>query len=518
VDAAEPDQAPGDIAFAAKSTGILFAGRIFLWAMRFGIAIFLARVLGVHGYGAYNLALGVATVASLVPPLGLDAAVVRYTAIFAARRDWPAVNANLRFMIGLPGAVSLLVAGGLFILAEPISEAVLHDRHLAPLVIVSAAMVPTMVLTAQLVGALRGLKRMSHAVMAELVGQPLVRLVALLAFLALGMGVVGALLAWTVASWVTTVLLAGFLIRVFPRVQVGDVTGWRAWELLRYSGPLFISNLVIKSGFQLQTLLLGALSTVSQAGIFAVAGNVNLIGSLFHSSLVAAAMPIFAQLQDREDPRALERLYQTTSKWSFTLNLPVFLMIVVFPQGLLAMFGPDFKSGAVPLAILAAANLVNAATGMSGVVLDMTGHTGLKVVNVTIAVAAGIALNVALVPALGLIGAALALLTVTTLANILPLTEVMLMIRVSPYSAAFLKPIMAGGLALVVGLGTRLLLGGDGEVATAMIGIAVLFATYVAMLLILGIDEDDRLVWRTARRRLTRAGRGSAATPPEESP
>ncbi len=260
---------------------------------------------------------------------------------------------------------------------------------------------------------------------------------------------------------------------------------------------MFLSNVVTKSGHQLQTLLLGALSTVDAVGVFVVATNVNLIGSLFHSSLVSASMPLFAAAQDRGDRPALEKLYQVTSKWSLSLNLPIFLVVAAFPQALLAMFGPEFRVGAVPLMILAAANLLNAGTGMSGAVLDMTGYTRFKLLNAAVSVALGIALNVILVPSLGLVGAAIAALMVTAGTNILPLVEVLFLVRASPYNRSFMKPIVAGAAALGAGVGVKILVGGAGDLVEAAAGIPVLFVTYGLVLAGLGIDEDDRLVLRS---------------------
>ena len=78
-----------DIAFAAKGGGTLFAGRLFTWGIRFGIAIMLARLLGADGYGVYNLALSVASIGAILPLLGLDSAIVRYTAV-AGTTAWTA--------------------------------------------------------------------------------------------------------------------------------------------------------------------------------------------------------------------------------------------------------------------------------------------------------------------------------------------------------------------------------------------------------------------------------------------
>ena len=287
-------------------------------------------------------------------------------------------------------------------------------------------------------------------------------------------------------------------------------------ELLRFSAPVFLSNVVLKSGHQLQTILLGALSTVSTVGIFVVAANVNLIGSLFHQSLVAASMPLFAAAQDGGDRGALERLYQLMSKWSLTLNLPVFLVIVAFPETLLALFGPEFRAGAVPLMILGAANLVNAATGMSGALLDMTGHTGYKLLNAAVSVTLGIATNLLLVPPLGLIGAAIAALAVTATVNILPLVEVLMLVRVSPYGRSTLKPIAAGIGALAVTIAIKVSLGGSGELIQAALGIPLLIITYGVVLFVFGIDHSDRVVLRRVRGRLVRRRRDIRTQPSAE--
>jgi O-antigen/teichoic acid export membrane protein len=512
---AEPDKPiqdgadfAADIAFVAKGGGTLFAGRLFTWGIRFGIAIMLARLLRANGYGAYNLALSLATLGGIVPLLGLDVAIVRYTAIFGGRGEWAAVRANLRLMLRISVALSLLVTAGLIIFAEPVAAALLHDRRLAPLVLISALMVPTLVLNIQLGSALRGVRRIADEVFADQVFQPLIRLALLLMLVIVGLTVSQALLSWTVASLATTVLLALFVIRALRRHSGKGGGPLSARELLRFSGPVFLSNVVSKSGDQLQTILLGALSTVSTVGVFAVATNVNLIGSLFHSSLVSASMPLFAAAQDRENRPALERLYQLTSKWSFTLNLPVFLVVATYSTAFLAMFGSEFRGGAVALGILAAANLVNAGTGMSGAVLDMTGHTGLKLLNAAVSVALGIALNVILVPSLGLLGAAIAALAVTAGVNILPLAEVLVLVRASPYNRSFMKPIAAGGVALAASIGVKILLGGAGDVVQAAAGIPVLFVMYGVVLFGLGIDDDDRLVLRRVRGRFARLRRG----------
>ena len=51
--------------------------------------------------------------------------------------------------------------------------------------------------------------------------------------------------------------------------------------------------------------------------MFAIANQVTMVGSMFHASVVASSMPIFAEMADRQDRSGLERMYRTTSKWTF---------------------------------------------------------------------------------------------------------------------------------------------------------------------------------------------------------
>ena len=46
---------------AAKGGGMVFAGRLFVWGSRFGMAVLLARLLGADQYGLYNITLPAAT-------------------------------------------------------------------------------------------------------------------------------------------------------------------------------------------------------------------------------------------------------------------------------------------------------------------------------------------------------------------------------------------------------------------------------------------------------------------------
>jgi O-antigen/teichoic acid export membrane protein len=198
----------------------------------------------------------------------------------------------------------------------------------------------------------------------------------------------------------------------------------------------------------------------------------------------------------------MERMYQTTARWTFTLNFPLFLIILMFPGQILSIFGSSYVDGTTALIILAWADLAKTGTGICGAVLDMTGRTRLKLVNAVIMSALMVGLNVLFIPRWGVIGAAIATLTAVAADNLLRLIEVYILFRLLPYNLSFLKPITAG----LVAVGTALLLGrllpAEASLVYTAVGAIVLLVVYTGVILLLGLSEEDRTVLARLRVRV----------------
>lgn len=111
--------------------------------------------------------------------------------------------------------------------------------------------------------------------------------------------------------------------------------------------------------------------------------------------------------------------------------------------------GDAFTAGASALVILAFAELAGAATGICGPMIDMTGHTRVKLANSVLYATLAIAVGVALIPRWGVVGAAVAALIAMATVNIV--CEVWFLERFTPFDWTFWKPISAGIGALATG-------------------------------------------------------------------
>jgi O-antigen/teichoic acid export membrane protein len=94
------------------------------------------------------------------------------------------------------------------------------------------------------------------------------------------------------------------------------------------------------------------------------------------------------------------------------------LVVILFPQWVLSLAGPDFVIGSTALVILACGQFVIVATGPGGFLLSMTGRQAiLRNVNVMGALL-NVALNAILIPLWGVVGAATATATSLALINL----------------------------------------------------------------------------------------------------
>jgi O-antigen/teichoic acid export membrane protein len=501
---------------AAKGGGILFAGTLIGEALRLPIGIILARLLGPDQLGLYYLAVSAVGVVSGLSLVGMGSALVRYVSLFRSRRDAAGLWGALQVGIGLPAALSLCAALALFALADPIAERLLHEPRLVPLLRMISATIPFWTLMVVGAAATRGFKTMLYDAIANRVSQPLARLLLILLLGAtIGLTATTALAAFGLALILSVTLLFLFLNRLFPLKRPLRAGRRDARSILRFALPLYAAGLLYTLGPHLNTLLLGALSTAANVGIFFTAYEVNRLGLLFHSSVAMASAPIVAELYDQGSRERLKAIYQTTAKWALTVSLPLFLAMLLFPTEILSVFGPGFVAGATALRILACASLASTATGISGVVISMTGNTHLHLLNSLVNYGLMLGLDYLLIQRWGLDGAAMATLVAVTATSLLGLAEVYVICRMLPYNLSFVKPLTAGLVGSLLAWGMGRLIPLEPSLLRAALATTGLLAIYAAMILLQGLSQEDRMVLaRTTRRvsaELAKLGPASAA-------
>ena len=491
-----------NVLYAAKGSGIIAFGRLFEYFSRFIIAFFIARLLGADQLGMYSLALSVATLVATISIFGLDDTILRFTAIFSSRHDEAGLWGTIQFCIGLVALLSLLSGAGVFFLAEPIAKYFFRSSQgLAPLLRFAGLLVPFLALGELLKYVTRGFKKMEYSVIAENFIQVPFRLVLIGVFSIFRLNAYLVIIAYGISDLAASIILVYFLNKEFSLRRPLNTARYDVRDFLNYSFPLWISDMLSKFRGNLQTLLLGSLSSVSSVGIFTVVERIYTIGHISYASILTSSKPLLAELQAKEEWRQLERIYQTTTRWAVTLNLPVFLSLVLFPTQMLSILGKSYISGALALQVLACGELVNVGTGLCGSVIDMTGHTRLKLFNSGVQIVVSLGLNFLLIPRWGVLGAGVAAFTSIATVNVLRVAEVWILYRLLPYNIELVKPAVAGITAFATYKMLVWLIPIPETFVYTVIQILLVFLVFLGMLWILGLSQEDHAVLASIRQK-----------------
>ena len=486
----------------AKGGGVLMFGRLVTYVSRFAITFVLARLMGAENYGLYNLAISAAMIAGAISVFGLDSTLTRYIAILNGRNDRRGVWGTLQIGIGTALLLSALTSTILFSLSSLIAEHAFHDSRLAPLLQIASLTVPFLAMSDVLAGATRGFKRMSDTVIAQNIAQPLIRLILIIVLAVVGLSLPVAIIIFGAADLCASLILLYLLNKRF-HLRRSLASGERnLGEIFGFTVPLGLSDLLTTFRSYLQTLLIGSLDTIRGVGVFSIANQVNQIGNMFHASMNQSARPLIAELNDQGKQHQVEHIYQTTTRWMVTINMPMILLVTLFPTQIISIFGKSFADGAPALAIMGLVNLVNVATGMCGTILDMTGHTRMKLFNTTIRVSVAILANLLLIPRFGVTGAAIAALIHEVVANVLPMIQLWFLYRILPYNPNILKPLTAGVIAAVGALLLRAWLPASNELLLTLLHMVVVLAIYAAVVQRFGLSAEELMMVSRIRRRV----------------
>jgi O-antigen/teichoic acid export membrane protein len=159
---------------------------------------------------------------------------------------------------------------------------------------------------------------------------------------------------------------------------------------------------------QTDTLMLGWLRDVDEVGLYAAANRGAGVLGFIMMAAAATFAPLFAAQRVTHDREALQRMVTQACRWTVGLTLPAGIVLVLASQPFLALFGAGFTTAEAALQILAAGHMLAAFFGPVAMLLIMTGHERATGVTIAATAALNIVLNMLLIPAHGIAGAALA--------------------------------------------------------------------------------------------------------------
>lgn len=500
------------VARVARGAGISSIGQGAGRVLGYVTQSVLARTFGPALFGLYTLAIAIVSAANILSQFGLDNGVVRYVAHYRARADLARTRGTIIQATGITFAISLVVAAAMFFGAGVLAG-VFDEPQLAPVVRTFAFALPFFAVMSILLWATQGFQTVTYATYTQQILRPLIYFVLVVGVYFLGASLIGVAVAYTVSMAAGVLIGLYYLRKLFPPLLDRSVNPkFETRALFAVSVPMSISRVTQYANNWTAVLVLGLFQPLGVVGIFQAAFRTATLATLVRFAFNGIFSPIISNLHSREMTEDLGRLYKDVARWTFTGAFGLFLVIVLLAREVLIVFGgQEFTAGWTALVVVAAAQLFSTSVGPSPRMLAMTGNQNVVMVASLFGAGAGVAVCFALIPAFGLIGAALGASTAIVTENALTATAVKWRLGFWPYSPQFIKPLAAGLLAAGVAYLFKEVAPLPGLMPTLAAVGAVFSVLFLALLALFGLSATDKeflgAFWAVARRYLRRGAR-----------
>lgn len=401
-------KAADETSAAQRMALIAFAIRVVSAAIAFLSQILLARMLGEYEYGVFVFVWVIAIILGNLSCLGFHTAVIRFLPQYRTEGAEEAImglaaTARIFAMI----SATLIAATGLMALYA-FGDRI--DSHYVQPLFIGAFALPMIALGDVLDGTARANGWPVHALSPTYIVRPLLILsfVVLAVWLGQAADARTAILATLAAAYLTT--LVQFMIVTTKLRNRFNATGirvhFRTWFVVAF--PMFLIEGFYFMLTNADVIIVGLYLPPEKVAVyFAAAKTMALVHFVFFAVKAAAAQR-FSGLVSGENGLALAQFAQQTVRWTFWPSLLVGGIVIAAGPFLLSLFGPAFEQGHMIMVVLFAGVLAKAMVGPGEALLTMAGEQKICALIYAMALAFNLGLNMVLIPAFGLLGAAAA--------------------------------------------------------------------------------------------------------------
>lgn len=464
----------------ARGVAVNLAG-ILVKASRAFYLLLFSRVLGVESFGLYVLAFAVQEAVSKVAILGLNWGSMRVVGeLKAAGRDHeirPAVGKILVFTLAFSSVTALLLALG----AEAVGEGLFGLPALArPLRLFCLGMPPLCGMFV-LTYSYRPSLDMRYELYVRSVIEPVGVLLFGALFLAAGRGLDGAVLAHVIAAAAGFAAALFLFARLYPR-SPGPAGKVDAWMLFHSSAGMGGMEFLTTLKSRIDLMVLSRFLPLAHVGIYGAVIEIGTMLKKFRSAFDPILMPLSQSLLLKQEKEKLREQLALALGWSLQIGLAVFGVILLAPGFLVSLFGPDFVRAGVGtvLAVFSLGQLFHMSLGLMEGVLAITGFAYVTLVNMAVLIGLNFVLLLALVPSMGMAGAALATAVSYVFVTAWRFQQARRLLGINPLAAAHLRILLIWGAALLPPLIWKV---AAGRAGTAAVPGALLFAALYGLLL-----------------------------------
>ncbi|VVB82942.1 putative flippase AglR [uncultured archaeon] len=492
-----------------KSSVILLFGIILSKILTYTYRIVIARNFGQETYGLFSLALMIATLFVTVFSLGLQSGLLRYISLYRGKEENEKIKSILTFSSNLTLIVSLLAAGLLFFLSKTIAIDIFHNQNLIIYLQGFAIFLPIFIFSGFFHVITLSYEKVGWYSFIGNILSPLIQLLFLVIFIFMGLKDESIIFSYNLGF--LAILLSAFLVCNYGIKKIFEKSLLKKEEknninkkLFSYSWPIMFLGLTMSLFSWIDSFLIGYFKTASDVGIYNVAFLLASFLLVVPALFLQIFLPIITKEYANNNFGLIKDLSKQIGKWIFILNLPLLIIMILFPGAIInLLFGTNYIFAENSLRFLSIGVFVYSILQISENLLSMIGKSKRILFNLIVATIFNTILNFILIPNYGINGAAFSTMISYILWGILSLFTAKHFTNILPLRWDMIKIILISLIPTIILLYFRSKI----SLTTwniILLGIFFLVSYFGIMILTKCFDKNDLMIIQTIKNKISK--------------
>ena len=218
------------------------------------------------------------------------------------------------------------------------------------------------------------------------------------------------LVVWFIYSFIVIFIISSAVVYFFLFKRGFTISAnqhFSTSSILKTSYPMALSAISFFLMQSTDVLFISAYDTFESVAYYSIAVKLASVTALALISVNIVIAPKIASIYNEKDFFELKLILKKATRINVVISLPIIVVLLCFSEHVLSYFGNNYVLARNALWVLLVAQFFNSVTGPSALYLNMTGRQKKLNVILLISLLINIVLNIILVPAYGMLGAAI---------------------------------------------------------------------------------------------------------------
>lgn len=490
-----------------KSSLFVFIGVLLSKILTYVYRILISK-LGPEVYGLFSLSIIVLLWFGVFFSFGLYEGILRFISLYRGKNEINKIRYVFRastIFLSISGIIAGII---LYFLSHFIAVNILHSPDLIVFLQIISLSIPFYMLSFGFLSVIQAYENIkAHSFISDVL-RNLINVVTLAIFVFIGFKTNSVILSYFLG--ILVLFFSSFIYckhhipEVFIRPKINEsLKKSIRKDIIHYSLPFIFSGVIYELFVNLDSLVIGYFNGAIDVGYYNIAILLASFLAIAPMLFTKLLFPLITKEFSLKNFDSIKTLSKQVEKWILAINLPLCLLIILFPGAVInLLFGAEYIIAETSLRILGIGMFLYSMSTVMENLISMIGKSKVLMVNVFIAAVVNLILNIILVPRYGMVGAAISTMLMYLILSITLFFQVKHYIGIIPLKRDMLRVFFS----IIPPTLLLLLIKNYIPVNLCSILLQGLFfvLTYILLIFITrGIDKNDLMILGAIKKKLS---------------